>query len=318
MKNTKITKIISVLMSTLLIAAMLTAVGVSASAATPDEADPSYYNIAVTEYIDDAKSAVPSLVSVSTDKVSADSGETITVIVDEQATAESSLVFDYLLFDGEFEIVDGYIDEVGNSNDTTVVLKPMSDIYIEAYFYDPYADEFEDYNPDYYSELPNISGPDIYCDHDGSGKVDYKDKLMDIDGDGYFDIADTDEGFIWIKNVTYTAVPDGADFVRWELDGDYELISGSLTDPVIVVRPKSIRLSGTAIFADSPALAHKPAEKPEATPDQKPSPAPSDNGNSGSGSATSPKTRDMLPLFAVITLSALFAGCFAVAKIKEK
>ena len=316
MKNTKITKIISVLMSTLLIAAMLTAVGVSASAATPDEAALSYYDIAVTEYIDDAKSAVPSLVSVSSDTVSADSGEAITVIVDEQATAESSLVFDYLLFDGEFEVVDGYIDEVGNSNDTTVVLKPMSDIYIEAYFYDPYADEFEDYNPDYYSELPNISGPDIYCDHDGSGKVDYKDKLMDIDGDGYFDIADTDEGFIWIKNVTYTAVPDGADFVRWELDGDYELISGSLTDPVIVVRPKSIRLSGTAIFADSPALAHKPAEKPEATPDQKPSP--SDNGNSGSGSATSPKTRDMLPLFAVITLSALFAGCFAVTKIKEK
>lgn len=318
MKNTKITKIISVLMSTLLIAAMLTAVGVSASAATPDEAAPSYYDIAVTEYIDDAKSAVPSLVSVSTDKVSADSGEMITVTVDEEATSDSSLVFDYLLFDGEFEVVDGYIDEVGNSNDTTVVLKPMSDIYIEAYFYDPYADEFEDYNPDYYSELPNISGPDIYCDHDGSGKVDYKDKLMDIDGDGYFDIADTDEGFIWIKNVTYTAVPDGADFVRWELDGDYELISGSLTDPVIVVRPKSIRLSGTAIFADSPALAHKPAEKPEATPDQKLSPAPSDNGNSGSGSATSPKTRDMLPLFAVITLSALFAGCFAVAKIKEK
>ena len=316
MKNTKITKIISVLMSTLLIAAMLTAVGVSASAATPDEADPSYYDIAVTEYIDDAKSAVPSLVSVSTDKVSADSGETITVTVDEEATAESSLVFDYLLFDGEFEVVDGYIDEVGNSNDTTVVLKPMSDIYIEAYFYDPYADEFEDYNPDYYSELPNISGPDIYCDHDGSGKVDYKDKLMDIDGDGYFDIMNTDEGFIWIKNVTYTAVPDGADFVRWELDGDYELISGSLTDPVIVVRPKSIRLSGTAIFADSPALAHKPAEKPEATPDQKPSP--SGNGSSGSGSATSPKTRDMLPLFAVITLSAVFAGCFAVTKIKEK
>lgn len=314
MKNTKITKIISVLMSTLLIAAMLTAVGVSASAATPDEAAPSYYNIAVTEYIDDAKSAVPSLVSVSSDTVSADSGETITVTVDEEATSDSSLVFDYLLFDGEFEIVDGYIDEVGNSNDTTVVLKPMSDIYIEAYFYDPYYEEPSD--PGYYSELPNISGPDIYCDHDGSGKVDYKDKLMDINGDGYFDIMKTDEGFIWIKNVTYTAVPDGADFVRWELDGDYELISGSLTDPVIVVRPKSIRLSGTAIFADSPVLAHKPAEKPEATPDQKLSP--SGNGSSGSGSATSPKTRDMLPLFAVITLSAVFAGCFAVTKIKEK
>lgn len=314
MKNTNITKIISVLMSTLLIAAMLTAVGVSASAATPDEADPSYYDIAVTEYIDGAKSAVPSLVSVSTDKVSVDSGETITVTVDEEATSDSSLVFDYLYFDGEFEIVEGSLDEFITSHDTVVVLKPMSDIYIEAYFYDPYYEEPSD--PDYYSELPNISGPDIYCDHDGSGKVDYKDKLMDIDGDGYFDIADTDEGFIWIKNVTYTAVPDGADFVRWELDGDYELISGSLTDPVIVVRPKSIRLSGTAIFADSPALAHKPAEKPEATPDQKPSS--SGNGSSGSGSATSPKTRDMLPLFAVITLSALFAGCFAVAKIKEK
>lgn len=311
MKNTKI---ISVLMSTLLIAARLTAVGVSASAATPDEADPSYYDIAVTEYIDDAKSAVPSLVSVSTDKVSADSGEAITVTVDEEATSDSSLVFDYLYFEGEFEIVEGSLDEFITSHDTVVVLKPMSDIYIEAYFYDPYYEEPSD--PDYYSELPNISGPDIYCDHDGSGKVDYKDKLMDIDGDGYFDIADTDEGFIWIKNVTYTAVPDGADFVRWELDGDYELISGSLTDPVIVVRPKSIRLSGTAIFADSPALAHKPAEKPEATPDQKPSS--SGNGSSGSGSATSPKTRDMLPLFAVITFSALFAGCFAVAKIKEK
>lgn len=316
MDTSKITKIISVLMTALLIAAMLTAVSVSASAATPDEAAPSYYNIAVTEYIDDVESSEPTLVSVSSDKVSADSGEVITVIVDEEATSDSDLVFDYLLFEGEFEVVAGYIDNVGNSNDTTVVLKPMSDIYIEAYFCDPYADEFEDYYPDYYSELPPISKTDIYCNHDGSGMVDYKDKLMDIDGDGYFDIMDSYEGFIWIKNVTYTAVPDGADFVRWELDGDYELISGSLTDPVIVVRPKSTYLSGTAIFSDSPTLAHspidKPIDKPKATPDQKLS------ASGSSGSATSPKTRDMLPLFAVITLSAVFAGCFAVIKLKEK
>ena len=316
MKNTKAKRITALLMSLLLIAAMLTAVSVSASAATPDEATPSYYSIDVIEYIDDEKSNAPTLVSVSSDKVSADSGEEITVIVDEEATSESSLVFDYLYFEGEFEVVEGSLDEFITSHDTVVVLKPMSDIYIEANFYDPNADEFEDYDPDWYSELPSIDGPDISYDHDGSGTVDYKDKLMDIDGDGYFDIMDTDEGFILIKNVTLTAVPDGADFVRWDIDGDYELISGSLTDPVIVVRPKSIRLSATAVFADSPALAHKPAEKPEATPDQKLSP--SGSAGSGSGSATSPKTRDMLPLFAVITLAAVFAAGFAVTKIKEK
>lgn len=309
MKNTKIIKIISVLMSTLLIAAMLTAVGVSASAATPDEADPSYYSIIVREFIDDVEIAVPSLISVSTEKVRAGSDETVTITENDEKIGDMDYSISYF---GEYDTVGGNAD----SEDATLVLKPMSDIIIEARFYsqdyDPDEDEFEDYYPDYYSELPNISGPDIYCDHDGSGKVDYKDKLMDIDGNGYFDIMETDEGFIRIKDVTYTAVPDGADFVRWDIDGDYELISGSLTDPVIVVRPKSIRLSGTAIFADSPTLAVKPAEKPEATPDQKLS------ASGSSGSATSPKTRDMLPLFAAITLSAVFAGCFAVTKIKEK
>ena len=58
MKNTKITKSFPVLMSTLLIAAMLTAVGVS-STAHPMRLIPSYYDIAVTEYIDDAKTRFP-------------------------------------------------------------------------------------------------------------------------------------------------------------------------------------------------------------------------------------------------------------------
>ena len=128
MKNTKITKIISVLMSTLLIAAMLTAVGVSASAATPDEADPSYYSIIVREFIDDVEIAVPSLISVSTEKVRADSDETVTITENDEKIGDMDYSISYF---GEYDTVGGNAD----SEDATLVLKPMSDIIIEARFY---------------------------------------------------------------------------------------------------------------------------------------------------------------------------------------
>ena len=41
--------------------------------------------------------------------------------------------------------------------------------------------------------------------------------------------------------ITLTAnVSDGHKFSGWEISGDFEIVSGSLTDPVIVIRPKAV------------------------------------------------------------------------------
>ena len=106
-------------------------------------------------------------------------------------------------------------------------------------------------------------------------------------------ISDPDED----GNVTLTAVKKGdGSFEKWIIDGDYDIVSGSLTDSVIVIKPKS-DIKAVAQFAG-------------ATPDQKPTEKPND-------SQTSPKTGDPMLIILGLAILALGAGACAVKKIKE-
>lgn len=100
-------------------------------------------------------------------------------------------------------------------------------------------------------------------------------------------------------NVTLTAVSkDKGVFSKWNIKGDYEIVSGKLTDSVIVIKPKS----------DVEAIAEFTA--PGSSPDQKPTEKPND-------SKTSPKTGDPMWIILGLAVLALGAGAIAVKKIKE-
>lgn len=108
--------------------------------------------------------------------------------------------------------------------------------------------------------------------------------------------------------VTLTAIAkgDGA-FDQWIIEGDYELISGSLTDPVIVIKPKS-DINATAKFKNAGST---PDEKSSSKSDsEKPS-------SGGNDSQSSPKTGDPLWIVLGLAVLALGTGALAVKKIKE-
>lgn len=116
----------------------------------------------------------------------------------------------------------------------------------------------------------------------GNGNTDKNSVSADMDEEG---------------NVTLTANENGnGKFEHWEIEGDYDIIEGSLTDKTIVIRPKS-DIHAVAVFK---------------APDGSTSKVPATNNNN-----TSPKTGD--PLYIVLTLAvlALGAGALAVKKIKE-
>lgn len=92
---------------------------------------------------------------------------------------------------------------------------------------------------------------------------------------------------------TLTATEEGGTFVKWELQCDYDIVEGSLTSKVLVIRPKT----------DVHAIAYfKEANK--------------DAGKKDEGS-TSPKTGDMSMVFIAVMLLAAGAAVFAVKKIRE-
>ena len=92
---------------------------------------------------------------------------------------------------------------------------------------------------------------------------------------------------------TLTAVEEGGTFVKWELQCEYDIVEGSLTSKVLVIRPKT----------DVHAVAYfKEANK--------------DAGKKDEGS-TSPKTGDMSMILVSLMLIASGAAVFAVKKIKE-
>lgn len=95
------------------------------------------------------------------------------------------------------------------------------------------------------------------------------------------------------STLTASEVSGGGAFVKWELTGEYDIVEGSLTSKVLVIRPKS-DVKGVAYF--------KEAGKDTGKKDD---------------SSTSPKTGDMTLLFVSVMLLAAGTAVFAVKKIKE-
>ena len=136
----------------------------------------------------------------------------------------------------------------------------------------------------------------------------YKIDVKPNPSDGHLGDA-TADNYTVIRNsdgtVTLTANPKGdGEFDKWIIDGEYEVIEGSLTDPTITIKPKS-DIDAIASFKDTTAPATEPASTAPTTSPKT------------DGGATSPKTGD--PLFLIISLAALAlgVGVFAVKKIKE-
>ena len=103
----------------------------------------------------------------------------------------------------------------------------------------------------------------------------------------------TEDGY-----VTLTAEEGGGSFVKWVIEGDYNVISGDENSLEFVIEPLS-DIKAVAVFEGGETV-------PVVTPTEKPN---TDN--------TSPKTGDPTMMFVVLALAALGLGVFAVKKIKE-
>lgn len=98
-------------------------------------------------------------------------------------------------------------------------------------------------------------------------------------------------------NVTLTAdEKNNGKFQRWEIEGDYDIVEGSLTDKTIVIRPKS-DIHAVAVFKG---------------PDGSTNKVPATNNK-----PTSPQTGDPLYIVLALAVLALGTGALAVKKIKE-
>lgn len=138
------------------------------------------------------------------------------------------------------------------------------------------------------------------------GKEYYKIGVSYEPGDGSLGTAAGDKSNVKIDavdedgHVRLTALKkNNASFIGWDISGKYEIVSGTLKDSVIVVRPLS-DIHAVAKFTDNTS-----------TPDQQKA---TEKPNS---SSTSPKTGDPLLIILGLAALALGAGAFAVKKIKE-
>ena len=120
--------------------------------------------------------------------------------------------------------------------------------------------------------------------------------------DGSLGSGSTDKDSVIIEedengNVTLTAEEKGnGKFSHWEIEGDYDIIEGSLTDKKIVIRPKS-DIHAVAVFKNADGSTDK---------------VPATNNNN-----TSPQTGDPLYIVLALAVLALGTGALAVKKIKE-
>lgn len=102
--------------------------------------------------------------------------------------------------------------------------------------------------------------------------------------------------------VTLTVSPeDVATFTKWVLEGDYEIVSGSLTDTTITIKPKADN-----VVVNTEFKGEEPTTAAEET--TVPSDAPADD----NGSGTSPETG--APVAAVVVTLAVALGAAFVAK----
>lgn len=195
-------------------------------------------------------------ISVDTQGSGSASANPVKVQVNSDGTTtltatEKDGFFTKWIISGDYEIVSGSLET------STLVIKPSSDISAIASFR---------------AEEDNLVIT-IKVDGDGDVKADPK-KVA-------YGSNDT---------VTLTFSKTGADFIKWNLTGDYEIVSGSLNSEVLVIRP----------FTDITAVAQTKAS----------------SGGGSDKSETSPKTG--YPLYAAIALMALALGTAAVAMKKVK
>ena len=121
--------------------------------------------------------------------------------------------------------------------------------------------------------------------------VDYYSMTAEAVGDGEASVTPAKIQIGSDGTATFTATEKGGKFIKWELIGDYEIVSGSLTDKVVVIKPSS-DVKGIAYFEGAAKAAS------------------TDTGT------TAPKTGDMTLVIAGFMLLALGASVFAFKKIK--
>lgn len=119
---------------------------------------------------------------------------------------------------------------------------------------------------------------------------DYNDIKVVVDGNGK---AEADKYKVKKgsgDDVTLTATETTDSFINWTIDGEYVIVSGSLSSKVLVIEPES----------DIVATAHFKGT----------------GGGNGNGGNTSPKTSDPIVMVLAVMMIAAAGGIFCVRKIR--
>lgn len=283
MKHSKSIKIISVLTAVLL---LLAAMSISASALTDD---PTTFTITIESgsdvYTPDPATATVNEGDTYTFSIPDDLPTTLT----DEYLGEYEVSFSCWRFTGDYEVVEGTVNEDGESLDKTVVLRPLSDLKAVACFYED--------NALFYMV-----------------RVDTNNEAYEP----YIEQGECPKGENW----TFSVPDDLTDFNCWEFEGEYDVVEGNIDengvsyDRTVVLKP----LSGISAFARFEELGSGSGAASEGKPkdqDQNNGKATDDQPKGGNNSKTSPQTGDKLYIVLIIMMAAVGTGAIAVKKIKE-
>lgn len=115
--------------------------------------------------------------------------------------------------------------------------------------------------------------------------------------------VDNEDGTITLT----VSAEEAATFTKWALEGDYEIVSGSLTDTTITIKPKADNVVVNTVFATVDVTPTNPEETTV------PSDAPEDD----NGSDTSPETGAPVAA-AAVTLAVALGAAFVAKKQLSK
>ena len=323
MKPSKSIKIISVLSAVLL---LIAAMSIPAYAA---EGNPTTYKITI-ESGSDVYTPDPSEVTVNAgDTYTFSIPDDLPTTLTDEELGEYAVEFSCWRFTGEFEVVQGTVNEDNGCLDKTVTLKPLSDLNAVACF-------IED----------NAAFNIVTVKTNNPAYESYIEQGECIKGDNWtFSVPDELEGF-----------------VRWEFTGKYKVVEGSVdengysTDRTVVLTPESgitafARFDETATgstaasedntqesVTEAPTegttvnVTEDPTEEAaeetvgDVTPDEGEVATPDEDDsqgkstpdqNGGNNSKKSPGTGDTLPLAAGIMALAAVMAIISVKKIRE-
>lgn len=140
-----------------------------------------------------------------------------------------------------------------------------------------------------------------------SGKPTYKvtiDYGIDEDAEPDFDYVQDGETVTLIAN-TKNDIDDSFIFIRWSITGEYEIVSGSLTSPTLVIKPLS-DVKITQVVEKYEETGKDPDKKPD-KPNKKPQGDKNDD-------ETSPPTSDSI----VYILSGIFLASLMATVVFKK